>query len=605
MKPFNPNNRDQQSDHARMVLAVILSIGILFLFHFLVDRPRQEAVRLEALKREKIAEIKKAEVTNPETKIVTRADALTRSGRLPIEGSEIKGSISLTGAVLDDLLLTQHFTSVERTENVALLNPKSAPHAYYVESGFIATDTNIAVPDASSVWRIKSGSAQKIIAGAAPVTLQWNNGAGVMFERDISLDNNYLFTITQRVVNNSGKEISVNPYTLAARQGFPIDFQGMFVQHEGPVSVLNGEGQEGSYKDLVKGDVEEQQNVTGWLGISDKYWLVAILPDPKQSFNARNLATQNLRGPMFQTDAVMPPLAVAPGQAAESIAHIYAGVKDVHVMKDYQEKYGFDALEYGIDFGMWFFLTKPMFYLLHWLADISGTIAAAILLITLVIRAAVYPLADKSFRSMAKMKIVAPAIKELQEKHKDNREKLQQEIFELYKRENVNPFSGCWPMLIQIPIFFSLYKVILISVELRHAPFWGWIKDLSAPDPTSVFNLFGVLPFTPPNALMIGAWPILFCLSMLFQQRISPPMTDRTQEILQKTFPYIVTLMLAHFSVGLVIYWTWSNVLGALQQYYILKKVGGEETSLIRGHSGRRKKKPQKETEALAADDKK
>jgi YidC/Oxa1 family membrane protein insertase len=586
MKPIDP----KEEDRIRMIVAVIASLLILFGFHHFVDKPRLDAVKAEQ-QRLAAAAPKKAEVTAIETAPLDRKDALQKSARVKISGEKLAGSLSLKGARLDDLLLLQHYTTIERKENVALLSPKATPGAYYVENGMLSSDSSLLLPGADTVWRVKSGSAREIVAGGEAVTLIWDNGQGLVFEQDIALDTDYLFTFTQRVFNNSGKDVTLNAFHLAARQGLPHDFTGMFVQHEGPVAMLNGEGHEPSYKDLNKGEVIEEQKAKGWLGISDKYWLVALLPDAKEDFGARIVAASGKTVPTYQVDAVMPNLLVPNGGKAEDVLRVYAGVKDVKVMKQYESAFGFDNLQYGIDFGMWYFLTKPFFSLLHLLASLTGSIAIAILLMTVVVRSAVFPLASKSFRSMAKMKIIAPHMKELQEKHKDDKNKLQMEIFELYKRENVNPFSGCWPMLIQIPIFFALYKVILISVELRHAPFWGWIHDLSAPDPTSLFNLFGLLPFTPPQVLMIGGWPILFCLSMILQKRISPPMPDATQEALQTWFPYIVTVMMAHFSVGLVIYWTWSNVLGTLQQYYILKKVGGEETSLIRGHAQRRKQK--------------
>ncbi|HYD17062.1 MAG TPA: membrane protein insertase YidC, partial [Patescibacteria group bacterium] len=360
-----------------------------------------------------------------------------------------------------------------------------------------------------------------------------------------------------------------------------------------------------SYKDIADSRKEwlEVDNAKGWIGITEKYWWVALVPDPKMSFKARAVCKSGKddcagsldralnSAQFFQTDIRTDEFTVAPGSDASETTHVYAGVKNLDVMRAYQDKLGIDKLELGIDFGIYYLITKPFYYVLHFLFKWTGNVGLGILLMTILVRLCVFPLASKSFRSMAKMKIIAPRLKELQERYKDDKARLQMEIYDLYRKENANPFSGCWPIIVQIPIIFALYKVILISVDLRHAPFWGWIRDLSAPDPTSIFNLFGLIPWTPPSMLMIGAWPVLFCLTMVLQKRITPPMADAAQERLQTWFPYIATVMMAQFAVGLIIYWTWSNVLSTLQQYYILKKVGGENTSLIRGHADRRKKK--------------
>jgi YidC/Oxa1 family membrane protein insertase len=441
------------------------------------------------------------------------------------------------------------------------------------------------------VWRLAAGSAAEITSGGAPVMLEWDNGQGLLYTREITLDENFLFSVTDRVLNRSGSEVRLNPYQLVARNSLPADFSGFFVLHEGPIGALNGKEEKLDYADMRDGEILERKNATGWLGMTDKYWMVSMLPSPDDKNNARIVAAEENGTYLYQTDLVGSQQVVAAGGTAEHATHVYAGVKRTEVMHAYEEKLGVRQLDLSLDFGMWYFITKPFYYLLHLLFSTTGSIALGILLMTVVVRAGVFPLANKSFRSMARMKVISPQLQALQEKHKGDKAGLQMAIFELYKRENVNPFSGCWPILIQIPIFFALYKVILLSVELRHAPFWGWISDLSAPDPTSMFNLFGLIDWTPPQMLMIGGWPLLFCLSMIVQKRLSPPMPDPVQERIQTMFPYIITVMMAHFASGLVIYWTWSNVLSCIQQYYILKKVGGEDTSLLRGHAARRKKK--------------
>lgn len=591
MKPplHNPN---EAGDRARLILAIVISLVILFGFHFFVDKPMQEAARQQREAATQKTTSQKAAVAQVQgDKVVPRDQAVADGGRVPVVGGKVRGSVSLKGARLDDLLLNEHYTTVEKKENVALLSPSGTPAAYYVDSGWLANKTDVVLPGNETLWHFADGSPREVKAGGAPVVLQWDNGHGIVFERSFAVDKNYLFEVVQRIRNNTGAEIGFNAYHLVSRHSMPHDFSGFFVLHEGPVAFLNDELEEPDYKDLLKGETIEADKTSGWVGISDKYWSVTILPEPGTKFNARIMADKSGARPVYQADTVSTTFVAAPGAVIEEKSYVYAGAKNLGVIKTYQDKYGFRNLELSIDFGMWYLITKPLYYLLHFLIHAMGSVAAAILLMTVIVRGAVFPLANKSFISMAKMKNVAPQMKELQEKHKGDKAKLQMEIYELYKREDVNPFSGCWPMLIQIPIFFALYKVILISVELRHAPFWGWVHDLSAPDPTSVFNLFGLIPWTPPQPLMIGAWPLLFCLSMILQKRISPPMADPMQEKLHTYFPYFVTVMMAHFSVGLVIYWTWSNILGTIQQYYILKKVGGEDTSLIRGHAGRRKKK--------------
>lgn len=583
---MTPNDPQEVETRARMMVAVILSLLILFGFQFFF--PSSKPVQNQASP-QKTAELA---VASSEVRIKNREEAVSEGGRISINGKKIKGSLSLTGARIDDLVLSNYYETGAHSKNVELLSPAGTPEAYYVEDGWLSGEPGIALPGAQTVWSFAPNSAREITSGGKPVVLQWNNEQGLIFEKAISLDDNYLFTVTQRVSNKTGKDVVLNAYHLTARANMPHDFKGFFVLHEGPLGFLGKERYEPQYKNLLKGDKVELENTKGWLGITDKYWLVALLPQPDQAFNARIMGTKDNDGHQrFQSDAVLSATTVKPGESTEETSHVYAGVKDLSLMQSYEDVHGFDKLELGIDFGMWYFITKPFYFLLHFLMHTTGSVAVSILLMTVIIRAAVFPLASKSFRSMAKMKLVAPKLKELQDKYKDDRTRLQMEIYELYRKEDVNPFSGCWPMFIQIPIFFALYKVILISVELRQAPFWGWIHDLSAPDPTTVFNLFGLIPWTPPAPLMIGAWPVLFCISMILQMRLSPPPADPTQAKIQEYFPYIVTVMMAQFASGLVIYWTWSNFLGTIQQYYILKKIGGHETSIIKGHADRRKKK--------------
>ncbi|MDP2206169.1 MAG: membrane protein insertase YidC [Alphaproteobacteria bacterium] len=593
MKKFDPHEAD---DRARLMMAIVISLSIFLGFYFFVEKPKMEERQAVAEKALRQQADRKADIVKGVDAIRPRHEVLAETGdRIQIRGTRVFGSLSLKGGRLDDLSLQEHRQLLGGDEKVALLTPVGVERAFYVEQGWLASRSGVTLPDANTVWRLAPDSAREITSSGKPVIMEWDNGAGLSFRRTLRLDENFLFTLTQSVTNKGEAAVDLNPYELVARHGKPVDYSGFFVLHEGPVAFMGKEGIEPSYKTLEKGEKIEYENTSGWLALTDKYWMVALLPTPDARFNARTIGTRAGDKFVYQSDVVGTGRSVAPGETAEVTSYVYAGVKSLPVIKSYEQLYNFNNLEYSIDFGMWHLLTKPLFMLLHWLADVSGNIAIAILLLTVVVRTLLFPLTNKSFRSMAKMRLIAPQMKEIQEQYKQDRAGMQMAIMELYKKEDVNPFSGCWPMLLQIPIMFSLYKVILISVELRHAPFWGWVKDMSAPDPTTIFNLFGLIPWTPPQVLMFGAWPLLFLLTMVQLKRISPPMTDPMQERLQAWFPYVIGVLLAHFAAGLVIYWTWSNCLTILQQYYILKKVGKEDTSLLRGHSGRRKSKKKAE----------
>lgn len=621
---FSPNDPNAARDRANMMMAVVISLFILLGFHFFVDVPRQ---RLEA---EQARAKEAAEKQHDETAGIaaakpsanTTANAAANTGatmdgasaaaapaieakRIPVQADRVSGTLSTQGGRIDDLSLNDQYITVERQEHVPLLTPLGTEHPKYIESGWLG-DKSVVLPTGSTVWTLAPGSAKELVSNGAPVVMQWDNGHGLHFERSVTIDENYLFTIKQSVRNNTGEAVKMLPYHAFAHAGLPPDFRGFFTLHEGPVAYLNGDLKEISYSDLAKGKKEQLQvdQAKGWIGITDKYWMVTLIPDPAATVKARavcKVGTDDCSGGLnnppnqqFQTDIRGMEMTVEPGATQSETTYVYAGVKNLKIMQAYQEKYGVEKLELGLDFGMYYIITKPFYYILHWLIAVTGNVGLAILLMTVVVRAFVFPLASKSFRSMAKMKIIAPKLKEIQTIYKDDKVKMQEAVYELYRKENANPFSGCWPILVQIPIIFALYKVILISVDLRHAPFWGWIHDLSAPDPTTVFNLFGHIDWQPPPFLMIGGWPLLFCLTMVMQKRITPPMTDATQERLQTYFPFIATLMMAQFPSGLLIYWTWSNVLSFFQQYYILRKFGGEDTSLLHGHADRRKQKKKK-----------
>lgn len=603
--PLRSPQPHDTKERTRMIVAVALSLAVLFGYNHFVEKPQQEKLKAQveqqAAARTDTAIVARdgaAALDAGDGQMQSREAALGASGqRIAIRGNRVSGSLSLKGLRIDDLTLNEHTETLGSSDPVVLLAPGNTENGYYFESGWVANGYAGALPGAATLWHPAAGSAKEIVSGGAPVVLEWNNGAGLTFIREITLDDNFVFTVASKVKNAGAGDVRLNAYHVVARNNQPRDFSGFFVLHEGPIGALNGEEEKLSYKKMRGGKTLERNAVSGWLGITDKYWLVAMIPGSDETFNARIVAAPRAQsgGFLYQTDVVSDAVTVAPGATAQDVTHLYAGVKNTKLMAAYEDELGVKNLDFAFDFGMWYFITQPFYYLLHALFALTGSVAAGILLMTVIVRGAVFPLASKGFRSMARMKLIQPQLKELQEKHKGDKAALQMAIFDLYKRENVNPFSGCWPIIVQIPIFFALYKVILLSVDLRHAPFWGWIHDLSAPDPTSMFNLFGLIPWTPPQALMIGGWPILFCITMVMQKRLSPPMPDAMQERIQAFFPYVFTVMLAHFASGLVIYWTWSNVLSVLQQYYILKKVGGEDTSLLRGHAARRKPKQQKD----------
>ncbi len=599
----------KQEDNARLMVAFVLSLAVLFLFYHFFEKPKMEAARLKAEQSAMMA----APSAMPKedgsgdgagTVMRERAEVIRDMPRVKIRGQKLEGSISLKGARIDDLKLLDYYTTMEKKENVALLTPSGAPLAYYIESGWVAGEgSSVLLPNADTVWKLGAGSAAELKSGSS-VTLRWDNGQGVSFERTIALDDNYLFTVTDKVTNRSGAEIKLHPYRLIARHELPADFMGFAVLHEGPVGWLDGELHEINYSDLQEKDEAITSVKGGWIGFTDKYWFVSLVSAPGESVNARAFAKKDKplkdddwRRGRYQVDMMGGERLVPASGSVEVSGSIFAGVKKLDLLNDYQKT--IPHFNLVLDFGMWWFLTKPLFFLLNFLTGVLGHIGFSILALTVVVRIIVFPLANKSFRSMAAFKKVAPQMTELQAKYKNDRTKLQEEIFQLYKRENVNPFSGCWPLLVQIPIFFSLYKVIMIDVAMRHAPFWGWIHDLSAPDPTTLFNLFGLIDWTPPSMLMIGAWPIIMGVTMWLQQRMSPPVPDPAQQQIFAMMPYVVTYMLANFAVGLVIYWAWSNVLSILQQYYIMRSAG-VEVSLVHGHGDRIKLKQQQKAERLS-----
>ena len=516
----------------------------------------------------------------------TRATALSESERLVVDTPEVFGTISLTGGRIDDLSLRKYReTLAPDSPNVTLLTPVGEANAYYALYGW-APGGNLGfedVPGANTEWSIE-GNAD--LTTETPVTLRWDNGSGLIFRRTMSIDDKFLLTVDQSVENTSGEEVRLAPYGIVARHGEPktVNF---FILHEGVVRMSDGTLQEIEYSAMTEmpTDPGEAANVEiidvtedGWIGFTDKYWMTALAPAPGQSF--RSVAKYVPGADIYQTEARLPTQTVAPGETAEVQTYLFAGAKEWETIRAYEKNPGIDRFIDSIDWGWFFFLTKPIFWMLHNLHNLIGNMGWSIILLTLVIKAALLPLAWKSYSSMAKMKELQPEMEKLKERCGSDKQKMQQEMMALYKKEKVNPAAGCLPILLQIPIFFSLYKVIFVTIELRHAPWIGWIRDLSAPDPSSILNLFGLLPFAPPDPTSIlafaslGILPIILGISMWLQQKLNPAPTDATQAMIFAWMPWVFMFMLGRFASGLVLYWIANNTITFSQQYLIMRSHG-------------------------------
>ncbi|RAH99404.1 membrane protein insertase YidC [Acuticoccus sediminis] len=588
-------------ENRNMFLAIGLSLAVIVLWQFFFIQPQMEAQRQAEQEQQIVAQqtdqaTDNAGTTAPGSDIPSapRADgadvpqAQTPGGdtttadapRVPIATPSVDGSINLAGGRLDDLKLRNyHVTPDPSSDEVVLLAPAGTAQPYFVETGWVpASGQDIAVPTSASVWSLVTG--EKLTTDT-PVTIEWDNGAGVVFRRNISVDDHYMFTIEQTVQNNTDQPIALHPYSRVRREG-DIPTLGYFILHEGFIGVL---GEEGLVQEKYKAVSEEgTQNLarsdSGWLGITDKYWATTVIPDPGTTFNPRFLYRSLNGTPAYQADYLADAVTVAPGEATAITNRVFAGAKKTRLIQSYEESLGIDRFNLLIDWGWFYFITKPMFYLLDWIQSVVGNFGVAILITTVLVKLLFFPLAQRAYTSMAKMKALQPKIKDMQERYKDDRVKQQQAMMELYKKEKVNPLAGCIPIVIQIPVFFSLYKVIFVSIEMRHAPFFGWINDLSAPDPTTVFNLFGLLPYDPMmipmvgSFLHIGVWPLIMGCTMWLQMKMNPTPPDPTQAMIFNIMPIFFTFLLASFPAGLVIYWAWNNSLSVLQQYVIMRRHG-------------------------------
>jgi YidC/Oxa1 family membrane protein insertase len=504
--------------------------------------------------------------------VVNRDQALGESPRIAIDTPRVKGSIRLVGGLIDDIQLQDYReTEDPGSPRIHVLNPAGSDNAYFGEFGWVAgKDTKVKLPDNQTRWTADS----QTLTPDHPVTLSWNNGEGLTFTRQIAIDKNYLFTVKQSVKNDSGQEVTLYPYGLISRKGKP-QTSGYYILHEGPIGVIDGSLKEPSYKDLMEDDgTIEEPSTGGWMGITDKYWLVALAPSSDEKLTARfshHLANNTDK---FQADYLGAAQKIAADATASNQTRMFAGAKEYNLLSSYSDKYGIKLLDRAIDFGWFWFLTIPFFQILQWINHVIGNFGLSILAFTVLVKAVMFPLANKSYKSMSAMKKLQPQITAMREQFKDDKQRQQQEMMALYKREKINPASGCLPIVVQIPVFFSLYKVLFVNIEMRHAPFFGWIQDLSAPDPTTIFNLFGLIHWTPPHMLMIGIWPLIMGVTMFLQQKLNPTPADPTQAKIMMFLPIIFTFMLAKFPAGLVIYWAWNNTLSIIQQRYIMYRMG-------------------------------
>ena len=573
-------------DNRNTILAIALSVMVLIGWQYFFAKPQIEAQRQQQATQQALTDDKTVGAPAPNAgpatpgapapaatapQPQTRDQALAQGPRVKINSPRLDGSISLIGGKVDDVSLKDYRETVDpKSPEIVLFAPLGSPQPYYAEFGFVnAQGGTTKLPDARSEWKAET---QEPLTETSPVTLLWDNGEGLTFRRTISIDADYMFTINDSIANASQAPVTLYPYARVARHGEP-QVAGYYILHEGLIGVIGDEGlQELTYKKIQDGP-RSFRGTGGWLGLTDKYWAAALVPPQDKPYQAR-FASSSEGGRVYQADYLLDPLTVAPGASGETAGRLFAGAKQVSVIDRYETEGGVRKFELMIDWGWFHFLTKPMFYALDFFFKLVGNFGISILIVTVIVKLIFFPLANKSYVSMSKMKLVQPEMAKIKERFPDDRQRQQTELMELYKKEKINPLAGCLPIVVQIPVFFALYKVLFVTIEMRHAPFYGWIHDLAAPDPTSLFNLFGLIPWEVPHFLLIGVWPILMGITMFFQMRLNPAPPDPTQAMIFNWMPLFFTFLLASFPAGLVIYWTWNNSLSILQQWVIMKRQG-------------------------------
>jgi YidC/Oxa1 family membrane protein insertase len=565
---MNPETRN-------LVAAISLSMAVLIGYQLLFVDPKKDQIIQENVVNNLSDNSNIPIPSNDNSLTVTSEDGKTENfknvPRVLLNSNETSGSISLKGARIDDITLTQYRETLDADSSlINLLLKSNEKNPYFIQHGWSSPD-GLKVPNGKTLWK----SSKNLLSPDTSITLSWDNGEGIIFYQDISVDDTFMFTINQRVKNNTNNAVTLYPYGLIRRTGEP-ETTKFFVLHEGPLGVFDGTLSEKSYEDLAesgqKGINIKPVESGGWTGLTDKYWMTALLPDQneKYSFTYRYL---NSSGGQYQTDFLGKAVKIQAKSEGNFLSRTFAGAKRLALFDDYEERFNVKHFDLAIDFGWFYFLTKPFFYALSWANDYLGNFGLAILAITVLVKIVFFPLANKSYKSMAKMRNLSPEIQKLRERVGDDRQKLNQEMMNLYKKEKVNPAAGCLPILVQIPVFFALYKVLFVSIEMRQTPFFGWIKDLSVQDPTSILNLFGLLPYSTsifPDFLNLGIWPLLMGVTMFLQQRLNPTPPDPIQAKIFAWMPVAFTFLLATFPAGLVIYWTWNNLLSICQQWLIM-----------------------------------
>ena len=591
------------NNNGNFFLAIMLCLGVLLAWQYFIIDPKiaQENARRQAVQ----AEQAKAEAAATPTYIDTPAVETDERGvqqaqqptpdfadspRLAIETPQLTGSLALMGARIDDLSLKQYPVSLGNAEIITLLTPETGDKFWHVTYGWIGRgDINAALPAPDSLWTVETGD---VLTPETPVTLRFDAANGLIFRRHIAVDDNFMFTIRQSIENTGGQNITLFPYGQITRRGNDAGME-IFVLHEGGIGVLGEEAglQEIDYSDLVEDAPVKENAVGGWLGLTDKYWAAAIIPPQDEEYQARmnGEAASSSAGALYRADFRLGGRTVAPGTIVDVESRLFAGAKKVDLIDEYNAD-GILKFDLLIDWGWFYFLTKPMFQLLAFFYGLFGNYGLAILIVTVVIKLVFFPLANKSYVTMAKMKKLQPEMTRIRETMADDKQQQQQALLKLYRDEKLNPMAGCLPILIQVPVFFSLYKVLYVTIDMRHQPFFGWIEDLFSLDPTSLFNLFGLLPYDPPQFLMLGIWPIIMGVTMFIQMQMNPPAPDPVQRRIFMFMPLLFTFLLASFPAGLVIYWAWNNTLSVLQQGYIMQRNGAPIELLnnlgLKGKSG-------------------
>jgi len=552
-------------DTRNVIAAISLSAAVIILYS-LFFQPDPVAIKQNLAEREKIENNTDTPSLdkNENLEKLSRTDALKENDRIKFENGSIVGSISLKGAAIDDLTFKEYNVELNGSDKITLLSPRNVEDGYLIESGFVSTNKNIDIPDASTVWKV---SGNKRLTNNSPVKLTWSNSQGITFEKYISLDDKFLFTVKEKIINSSDKSYNFYSYGQIIRNKLP-EISGFYILHEGFLSVLDDQLIEEDYDDIQEKKFTQTAQ-EGFVAISDKFWVTSVIPPKGKEFKTTFDYKNKFRANYISTKGIE----VKANSSIEEKIQIIVAAKRVKVIDGYAESLEINKFDLAIDWGFMYFITKPLFFVLDYFFELLGNYGLAIIAVTVFIRLAFFPLANFSFKSMGKMKLLAPEMARLKEIHKDDKMKLQQSMMALYKKEKVNPMSGCLPILVQIPVFFALYKVLFVTIEMRHMPFYGWIHDLSDRDPTSLFNVFGLIPWDPPSFLLIGAWPIIMGITMFIQQKLNPTPPDPIQAKIFMFFPVFLTVILAPFPAGLVIYWSFNNIFTMIQQYIVQRKM--------------------------------